>query len=160
MSPVDTTSSSNSLKISTNTMYCILDRLKMNKDRASTRRNYYNIWKLFNNFVIKLDFQPSESEDRIFLFLAHLINQGQKSCTVKSFYSGIKAVLQDINVEIQDNTILLSAITKACKTSYDVITPRYPIKIDLLEILLLEISSMYDTQPFLKSLYLALFSLA
>ena len=59
-------------------------------------KNYYGIWKTFNQFIVRLDFKPTNWEDRITLFAGHLIHLGRKSNTVKSYISAIKAVLSKI----------------------------------------------------------------
>ena len=109
----DVMSSSDSSKISTQIMYDILDHLKLLSKRDSMKANYYTIWKLFNKFVMKLDIIPSNWEDRIFLFLANMVNEGRKSATVRSYYSAINAVLLYHNHKVVDDFIQLTAITKA-----------------------------------------------
>ena len=44
--------------ISSAAMQNIVDRLKMSRVRDSTRKNYYSVWKSFNQFFIKLDTKP------------------------------------------------------------------------------------------------------
>ena len=92
--------------------------------------------------------------------MTHLVNEGRKSTTVRSYYSALKAVLSDVNVNLNENQILLGTITRACKLSNDVITARFPIQIQLLEIILFEIGRQFDQQQYLKITYQALFALA
>ena len=86
-------SSSTSTSISTAGIPDIIIQLCNNKHRSSTQKNYYCVWKIFNEFFVKLDRKPSGWEDRITLFVAYLINRGKKSTTVRSYVSAIKAVL-------------------------------------------------------------------
>ena len=157
---MDTTSSSDSSKISTSAIIDILDRLRRHKNRTSTKSNYYTVWKLFNGFLIKLDVKPRNWEDRILLFLTHLVNEGHKSTTIRSYYSALKVVLWDVNVKLNEDQILLGTITRACKLSNDVIAARFPIHIQLLEMILFEIERQFDQQHYLKITYQALFALA
>ena len=52
-------SSTDSGKWSTNYFETVLARLKRESIRSSTRANYHKVWKLFNNFYIKLDNKPN-----------------------------------------------------------------------------------------------------
>ena len=51
--------SSNSSSILTSAMEEIVIQLKQNRHRDSTKRNYYCVWKSFNDFFIRLDIKPS-----------------------------------------------------------------------------------------------------
>ena len=143
-------------------MYAIMDRLKNKRNRESTRNNYHAIWRLFSKFVLKLDKKPESWEDRIYLFLTYLVNSGKKSSTVRSYFSALKAVLQDddIKFQIDENSILLKSITRACKLTNDRVKTRLPIHLKLLEVLLFEVERLFATQPYLCTLYQALLSMA
>ena len=154
------TSSSDLSKISTNQMQFILESLKCSRNRDSTRYNYHTVWKLFSKFVLQLDVKPNSWEECIFLFLTYLVNIGRQSLTVKSYYSAIKAVLRDDNYELNENTVLVHTITRACKLSNDTYAARLPIRLQLLELILCEIECSFSEQFCLKTLYLALFALA
>ena len=72
----------------------LLDQLKQDVHRKTTRGTYYNVWKNFNKFLIRLDRMPKCWEDRVSLYCAFLITiKGRKSATVKSYVSGIKHIL-------------------------------------------------------------------
>ena len=153
-------SSSNSSRISSSSMKCIIERLKTHKNRNSTNVNYLCVWRKFNNFLIKLDKKPSLWEDRIALFGAFLVNQGIQSSTLRSYYSAIKSILQDDGVKISEDRILLNMLVKSCKTVNDCIRVRLPIQIRLLEILLFELQRFYSKQPYLETMYKTIFLLA
>ena len=93
-------------------------------------------------------------------FLTHLVNEGRKSTTIRSYYSALKAILWDVNVKLNEHQILLGTITRACKLSNDVIAARFPIHIQLLEMILFEIERQFNQQHYLKITYQALFALA
>ena len=141
-------------------MYQILDRLKMMRNRDSTRQNYLVIWQSFNKFVMRLDIIPSKWEDRIYLFMAHLVHKGRKSTTIRSYYSALKSILTDINYKLKDEEVELRAITRACKFNNDRFQPRLAIRIHLLEMILFEIEREFECQPYLKAMYQALFAMA
>ena len=63
-------------------MFDILERVKLQRNRDLTQKNYYTIWKLFNKFVIQLDVIPTTWEDRVYLFLAYMVVTGKKSATM------------------------------------------------------------------------------
>ena len=87
----ETTSSSST--ISTAKMNLIIEKLECQRNRSSTNRNYYNIWRKFNDFVFKLDAKPKSWEERTSLYGAYLVDQGVQSSTLKSYVSAIKCVL-------------------------------------------------------------------
>ena len=87
------TSNDSSSRISTAHMKNIVDRLMTQQHRDSTAKNYFTIWRKFNNFVIGLDTKPKLWEDRTTLFLGYLIDHGVQSSTIKSYVSAIKKTL-------------------------------------------------------------------
>ena len=120
-------------------MQNILDNLKTRSCRDSTNSTYLSIWRNFNNFVIKLDTKPSKWEDRVSLFLAHIIDGGAQSATVKSYVSAIKKILVLDGYQWDDKAILLSTLTHACRLVNDRVMTRLPICCGLLELLLFEV---------------------
>ena len=82
---------SSSSMLSTSAILSIVDRLCTQSCRNLTNKNYYTVWKLFNQFFIRLDSKLDNWEDRIILFAGYLIENGRKSTTVKSSISAIKA---------------------------------------------------------------------
>ena len=60
-----------------------------------TKVNYRSVWHTFNDFFLKLDVKPSKWEDRLTLFIGHLISKNRKSNTIKSYISAIRAMLQN-----------------------------------------------------------------
>ena len=140
--------------ISTLGMQQIVERLKSQQHRDTTRKNYSGIWKLFNSFYLRLDIKPKNWEDRILLFTAYLVETKKQLSTVRSYISAIKAILQEDGRELDTDKFLLSSLTKACKLKNDKIQTRFPIYKGLLSILLTEIQKMYLTknQPYLALL--------
>ena len=81
-------------------MQQIVDDLRHQQYRDCTKRNYYAVWRVFNQFFIRLDYKPSNWEDRLTLFVGFLIQSNKQSSTVKSYISAIKAVLKENNFKI------------------------------------------------------------
>ena len=133
----------------------------MKQNRSSTMRTYLSIWRQFNKFVISLDVKPVTWEERASLFIAHLIDRGMQSCTVKSYVSAIKRILTDDGYEWNDQKILLNALTKACKLVNDKVQTRLGIQSGLLELILFELDRFFTNkgQTYLNILYKALFAL-
>ena len=50
--------------LSTLALQAIVEKLKLQRVRDSTKKNYYGVWKLFNDFFIQLDEKPNNWEDR------------------------------------------------------------------------------------------------
>ena len=139
-------SESSSSTISTVALENLVDKLRTERNRSSTRKVYYSVWKQFNEFFIKLDIKSKTWEDRLILFVGYLIEQERKSSTIKSYISAIKAVLREDNVEINEDRYLLSSLTKACKYKNDTVRIRLPIQRGILEILLDQITAEYNTE--------------
>ena len=134
----------------------IVDKLRGQQYRDSTKCNYYTIWKLFNKFFLRLDQKPGSWEERLVLFVGYLIDDKKQSSTVKSYVSAIKAVLKDVGVKLSNDLSLINSLTKACRLVNDQICTRLPIQKVLLEVLIKQISVPYDTQPYLKIIFKAL----
>ena len=136
-----------------------MDKLKNNRNRNSTRKNYYCVWRKFNEFFIKLDRKPRTWEDRLILFVGYLVQNNRKSCTIKSYISAIKSVLAEDNIILNEDRFLLTSLTKACKLVNDKVRTRLPIQKGILNILIKECYKYFEAenQPYLASLYSALF---
>ena len=110
--------------------------------RRSTRKTYHAVWQKFNKFVISLDNIPPTWEERVSLYCAQLINDGRQSSTLKSYISAIKSKLKGDGYKWNEDLVLFSALTKACKLQNDTVLNRFPISIGLLEIILFELDRM------------------
>ena len=155
----DKKSSSGSSKLSVVKIQNILESLKADHNRESTKRNYLSIWRSFNSFLIRLDARPKTWEARTALFLAYLIQQGIQSSTIKSYKSAIKGVLVDDGYQWNDDAILLHSLTRACRLRNDRIKTCLPIQGNLLELIVFEIQRLFNTQFYLCVLYKAIFML-
>ena len=145
--------SSDSSQLSADYMWNVLDRLKNSQTRKSTKHNYLQIWKQFNNFLIRLDKKPKIWENRVSLFCAFLIDNGTKSTTIRSYVSAIKHILKMDGYDWDDSLILLSSLTRACKLINDTVFHHLPISRNMLEVLLFEIERLYASQTYLEILY-------
>ena len=141
-------------------MWSIVERLKNQSNRESTRMSYHKIWTRFNKFIIRLDIKPKTWEERVALFAAQMVEEGKKSSTIQSYVSAIKSTLKKDNYEWCDNKILLATIIGACKIKNDIVKTRFPIRIGLLEIMLFEINRVYNKQIYLETLLKAYFALS
>ena len=137
-----------------------MEKLKGQRVRNTTKRNYYSVWKSFNDFFIRLDIKPEFWEDRLTLFIGYLINFKQlQSQTVRSYISAIRNVLQDDGYEINENKFLLSSLVKVCKYQNDQVRTRLPIQKPMLIELVNFTESFYQQQgqPYLATLFRTLF---
>ena len=112
----------NGFLISTEGLLCFIDQLKSARFKESTRATYYRIWKKFNEFFFKLDKKPDT------LFVGHLIDQNRQSQTIKTYVSALKGVLAEVNIFLNEDQFLLSALTRACKYKNDMVKMRLPIR--------------------------------
>ena len=93
--------------------------------------------------------------------MAHLIDKGIQSATVRLYVSAIKKVLVTDGYQWSDSLIQLNALTKACKLINDRVKTRLPIKFNLLELLLYEVQRKWGgSQVYLETMYKAIFALA
>ena len=155
--------SSTNSSISTNEMKNMVEKLKMESKRTSTRKNYYCVWRTFNEFFIKLDVKPESWEERLTLFVAYLVKDNKKSQTIRSYISAIKSILREDDVILNENKYLLTAMTKACKLQNDHVRTRLPIKQRMLNMLLKCIFEHFELemgQYYLSKLYRAMFASA
>ena len=146
--------------LSSSIIYNPMLQLSTNTNRNTTKNAYYQAWTRFNNFLIRFDRHPETWEDRLLLYVTHLIQEGLKSTTIKSYISGIKYILSVDGYKWNEDRALLNSLTKVCKLQNDVVTTRLPISLGLLEIILFEVPRVMPTQPYLVILYRALFALA
>ena len=137
-----------------------MDSLKNEQHRGSTKRNYQSVWRTFNQFLIRLDVKPTTWEDRLALFVGHLVSTKKQSSTVHSYVSAIRAILKLNSIDLNPDQYLLSALTKACKFINDKVRTRNPIRKSLLLSILAQVMLHFDQQPYLCALYSALFSTA
>ena len=107
---------------------------------------------------------PPTWEERVQLYITHLISRGVQSRTIKSYLSGIKDTLSEDGYEWKNQKFLLNALTRACKLQNDRVKNRFPIQIGLLNLILTEVSNIFNNdvkqQPYLEKLYQCIFSLA
>ena len=130
-------SSTTSSTISTKDIRNIVERLRIQRCRDSTRQTYHRVWKLFAKFYQKLDIKPKRWEERIVLFAGFLIEQKKlRSATVKSYLSAIRSVLQEDKIELDENQFLITSLTRACKLRNDKVITRLPVDKSLLHSIL------------------------
>lgn len=143
--------------------YRIKEKIKGLGIRPSTRKGYYRRWKALNKFLIKFDTIPDTWEERITLYVTHLINQKKKSATVKSYLSAIRYILREDGVDLNENKIELAALIKACKLQNDKLYIRLPIQYKLFRSILRKTRSSLELQKgqtYLSKLLRAAFSMA
>ena len=122
---------------------------------------YYNVWRKFNEFVIRLDRIPPLWEDRTCLYCTYLICvKNLQSSTVRSYISGIKSVLKNDGYVWDDDKMLLNTLTRSCKLKNDSVKTRLPVQRGLLEMILFELRRRFCDQPYLEALYIAAFLIA
>ena len=156
MPGVKNESISDTSRISAESMRQIIDKLKTQNNRGTTRATYFGIWRKFNKFLIRLDELPATWEERTSLYIGHLFKNNKKSTTVKTYVSAIKSVLAEDDYEWNENEIKFAALTRGCKLSNDRVKTRLPIGLGLLEIILDKIQNYYDEkrgQVYLSKLY-------
>ena len=156
-------SSSGSSTISRKHIELALQKLKASQTRASTTKNYHAIWRIFNNFLIRLvDKNKSRLtwEQKVVLFGTYMVEQGAQSQTIKSYFSAIKHILKTDGYPWDESSAMLSIITRSCRIVNDRLKIRLPIRVRLLEQLLFEMDRKYGNQLYLNILYKAMFSIA
>lgn len=143
--------------------YRIKDKIKGMSIRYKTKQAYYNRWKALNKFLIKFDTIPETWEDRIILYITHLINIKRKSATVKTYLSAIRYILREDGVCLDENKVKLAALIKACKLQNDRLYIRLPIQYKLFNSIIRKVNSYLNQQKgqeYLAKLLRAAFSMA
>ena len=150
------TSTGSSGKLSTKSLKNLVESLRTQCYHNSTKQNYYRIWRAFSSFYFKLDVKPETWEERITLFIAQLINENKQSSTIKSYISGLRAVLKQDKIELSENQFLITSLTKAACLRNDKIKLRLPIQKPMLALLLHHVREYYEgkrNQYYLSILY-------
>ena len=131
--------------ISTKQIENIVERLKNENNRDSTRQNYHCVWRVFSNFYLTLDVKPNNWEDRIMLFVGYLIENNKKHTTINSYISALKTVLREDGWKISEDHCLLNSLIWACKRPNTSVRLRLPIQKQLLHEILKQIDIVYLT---------------
>ena len=135
----------------------IVENLKTQRHRSSTRKNYYSVWRCFNQFFVRLDRKPPSWEERLTLFVAYMIDNDKKSSMIKSYISAIKAVLANDGEKLNEDRMLLNSLTSACKLKNDRVRTRLPIRKGLLSLMLKNLPDVIGhNQHYLIVLYRAM----
>lgn len=132
------------------------------RHRRSTRLKYHEIWTAFNKFLIKFDRMPMTWEDRIYVYIAHLVDNKKSVKTVKSYLSAIRQILKSDGVELHEDKDLLSSLLTTCKLRNKSLYIRMPIRFKLLKAILDHTDKTFraNGQIYLATLLKAMFSTA
>lgn len=123
-------------KYSLEQYYRIRDQIKYYKVGKSTRRAYKRTWNRCNSFLLQFDRIPPSWEDRLVIWVTHLVDNRYKSNTVKSYISAIKYCLEVDGIKVDNSNCQLTSLIRACHLQNDTIFIRLPIRIKLLNRLL------------------------
>ena len=135
----------------------MVDKLRNQQHCDSTKHNYCTVWKLFNSFFPKLDIKPLNWEDRLILFVGYLAESGKKSSTIKSYVSAIKAKLKTEMHKFNPDDCLINALTRVTRLRNDKLFICLPIHKSLLDVILMNLAELFQMQPYLKTMFQALF---
>ena len=132
-----------------------MEKLKMAQHRDTKARNYFCIWRIFNKFLVRLDFILDSWEERLALFCTYMVDVNKvQSSTLKCYISAIKHILKCDNYKWCEEKVWLNSLIRSCRNLNDQILTRFPIHYKLLELILFEVGRMFgDKQPFLECLY-------
>ena len=147
--------------LSTSYFQTVLERLKGQDVKSSTRNTYHKIWQKFNEFIIRLDYIPKSWERKLALYTTYLITECNiKSSTLKTYISAIKQTLIKDGYCWDDKSLLLNSLTKVCKLHNDHVITRLPIQHGLLDLILFQLGQRYNQQIYLEILYKSMFCVA
>ena len=146
--------------ISTAVINNIINCLKNERNRDSTRKNYHAIWKIFSRFYLSLDNKPDSWEDCLVLFTGYLITKNRKVATVRSYISAIKTVLKEDDIVISEDRFLLNSLVKASRLCNNHVRIRFPVQKQLVHELLRQIDRQFTEamQPYAQKLFMAMIS--
>ena len=94
--------------------------------------------------------------------MAYLIQKGLQSSSIKSYVSAIKKILVSDKYDWQDNRVLVTSLTRACKLVNDSVKTHLPIGRGLLEMILFEVERHFlkKNQWCLELIYKAMFAVS
>lgn len=150
------------LQYSLDQFHQINERIKFMKHKTSTRLKYHDIWISFNKFLLKFDRMPMMWEDRIYVYIAHLVDNKKSINTVKNYLSAIRQILKSDGIELHEDKDLLSSLLTTCKLRNKSLHIRMPIRFKLLKAILDHTQIMLNNagQEYLGTLLKAMFSTA
>ena len=115
----------------------LVERLRREKHKSTTRRTYHEAWVNFNDFLIRLDKWPDAWDDRLVLYVAEIMDSMRPSSTIASYVSAVKSVLRDDGVDLGDNSVLLASVLRSCRiNNKSESTLRLPIQKGLLQMII------------------------
>ena len=148
--------------LSTAEILGIVERLKTQRYRDSTRNTYCRIWKVFAKFYLRLDVKPEDWENKIILFIGFLVDCELQSSTIRTYHSAIKGILAESGIQLNEDTFLLNSLTWACRLRNDQVIHRLPIHKQLHNLILAKVEDNFGEkqQPYLIKLYKVMFTAA
>ena len=101
-------------------------------------------------------------QERVTLFIGHLIENKLKLASIRSYLSAIRTVLAEDGFEFQQDSFVLTSLIKASRICNNVLVTCLPIHKVLLKLILDEVTKFGTelNQPYQKTLYLAFFAMA
>ena len=88
------------------------------------------------------------------MFVGYLIENNRRSSTIKSYISAIKSVLREDGEILNEDTFLLTSLTRACKFQNDTVRTLLPIRKGLLHLLYETIPRVFGEQEQIYLTYL------
>ena len=76
---------------------------------------------------------------------------------MRTYISALRGVLAEDNIDVPENCFMLNSLTRACHLKNDSLIIRLPIHKDLLHLILKNLRVFYATQPYLSTMYSALY---
>ena len=98
-------------------------------------------------------------ENRLVIYVGHLIDDNKQSQTIMSYISTIRSVLMENGIQLNEDKYLLSSLTRACRLNNDQVFHHFPTHKGMLRLLLKELDAFLlqeRNQCYLNSLYKAL----
>ncbi len=91
-----------------------LEQLKQKGVQGSTWKQYSAAWNHFTAFLAKLDEPVFSWEDRLMLFVVHMVEECKSPATIRSHLTGIRYLMRLEGIELQSNNFLYNVILKVC----------------------------------------------
>ena len=75
------------------------DKLQWEQRYKTSKKTYYYGWRSFSNFILRLDERPDTWDEKLILFMAHLIGKHPEQ-TIRSYVSAVRGILKEDGVQI------------------------------------------------------------
>lgn len=137
----------------------VVERNHQKRVAPSSKTSYHGIFDNFLDFLDLFNTLPDRWEDKIVLYVSFLADNIYEEQTIKSYLSAIRHELKQDGVRLDEDKFLLESIIRSSRFKNREKRERLGISEQMLHRILDQVDLTFDQQPYLKSLYKAMYVL-